>query len=62
MEWPGNIRQLKNLIERVLILGNPSKKISNELVLSGKSQDQGKKLSNFNKISQYVFKRSSGNI
>ena len=26
MEWPGNIRQLKNLIERVLILGPPSKK------------------------------------
>ena len=26
MNWPGNIRQLKNLIERVLILGDPQKK------------------------------------
>jgi two-component system nitrogen regulation response regulator NtrX len=35
MSWPGNIRQLKNLIERVLILGDPSKQISrDELVLS----------------------------
>ena len=47
MEWPGNIRQLKNLIERVLILGDPSEKISsNELVLSeAKPQDNGKKIS-----------------
>ena len=35
MNWPGNIRQLKNLIERVLILGDPSEKISSdELILS----------------------------
>ena len=40
MNWPGNIRQLKNLIERVLILGDPSEKISSdELILSeAKSQ------------------------
>jgi two-component system nitrogen regulation response regulator NtrX len=30
MKWPGNIRQLKNIIERVLILGNPSDQISSE--------------------------------
>ena len=36
MNWPGNIRQLRNLVERVLILGNPSEKISSdELVLIG---------------------------
>jgi two-component system nitrogen regulation response regulator NtrX len=35
MTWPGNIRQLRNLIERVLILGNPSEIISSdELILS----------------------------
>ncbi len=35
MNWPGNIRQLKNIIERVLILGNPSDQISSdELILS----------------------------
>ena len=47
MEWPGNIRQLKNLVERVLILGNPSEKISsNELILSKvKSQDDSEKIS-----------------
>ena len=46
MTWPGNIRQLKNLIERVLILGNPSEKIgSDELVLSEKkSQDENNKI------------------
>ena len=46
MEWPGNIRQLKNLIERVLILGNPSEKISSgELILSEvKSQDDSEKV------------------
>ena len=34
MKWPGNIRQLKNIIERVLILGNPSDQISSdELIL-----------------------------
>ena len=47
MDWPGNIRQLKNLIERVLILGNPLEKInSTELILSeAKSQDDGEKIS-----------------
>ena len=46
MTWPGNIRQLKNLIERVLILGNPSEKIrSDELILSEiKSQDENNKV------------------
>jgi two-component system nitrogen regulation response regulator NtrX len=41
MNWPGNIRQLRNLIERVLILGEPSEKISSEeLILSeSKSKD-----------------------
>ena len=45
MSWPGNIRQLKNLIERVLILGNPSEKIgSEELILSEiKPQDENGK-------------------
>ena len=45
MDWPGNIRQLKNLIERVLILGDPSEKISSdELILSeAKSQDDSEK-------------------
>ena len=46
MTWPGNIRQLKNLIERVLILGNPLESIgSDELVLSEiKSQDENDKI------------------
>ena len=46
MEWPGNIRQLKNLIERVLILGDPSEKISSsELIVSEvKSQDHSDKV------------------
>ena len=35
MNWPGNIRQLKNTIERVLILGDPSEKITgDELIIS----------------------------
>ena len=34
MSWPGNIRQLKNLIERVLILGNPADKISSDELAS----------------------------
>jgi two-component system nitrogen regulation response regulator NtrX len=35
MDWPGNIRQLKNIIERALILGNPLNKISaDELMLN----------------------------
>ena len=47
MDWPGNIRQLKNLIERVLILGNPSEKISSAELISSevKSQDDGEKIS-----------------
>ncbi len=46
MDWPGNIRQLKNLIERVLILGNPTEKInSGELILpEAKSQDEDEKI------------------
>ena len=46
MDWPGNIRQLKNLIERVLILGDPSEKISSsELILSeAKSQNDLEKI------------------
>ena len=46
LEWPGNIRQLKNLIERVLILGNPLEKISSsELILSEvKSKDESEKV------------------
>ena len=45
MSWPGNIRQLRNVVERVLILGNPSDEItSDELILSeAKAQDTGKK-------------------
>ena len=45
MSWPGNIRQLRNVIERVLILGDPSDEItSDELILSEeKAQDTGKK-------------------
>ena len=39
MNWPGNIRQLRNLIERVLILGNPADKISSdELVFTGPNE------------------------
>ena len=43
MSWPGNIRQLRNVVERVLILGNPSNKItSDELILSeANSRDKG---------------------
>ena len=45
MSWPGNIRQLKNLIERVLILGDPSEKISSDELISSeaKSQDDSEK-------------------
>ena len=46
MNWPGNIRQLRNLVERVLILGNPSEKISSdELVLIGpKAKNNSEKM------------------
>ena len=40
MAWPGNIEQLKNLIERVLILGNPLKKISSEELISSEVKSQ----------------------
>ena len=45
MSWPGNIRQLRNVIERLLILGDPSNKITcDELVLiEAKARDAGKK-------------------
>ena len=45
MSWPGNIRQLKNLVERVLILGDPSEKISSDELISSeaKSQDDSEK-------------------
>ena len=44
MNWPGNIRQLKNLIERVLILGTLGENRSDELILSEiKSQDENDK-------------------
>ena len=45
MSWPGNIRQLKNLIERVLILGDPSEKISSDELISSeiKSQENNNK-------------------
>ena len=53
MKWPGNIRQLKNLIERVLILGDPSEKISSDELISSevKSQDNSE---NSNLISQQL--------
>ena len=43
MNWPGNIRQLRNLIERVLILGNPAGKISSDELVSTepKEKDSG---------------------
>ena len=46
MNWPGNIRQLRNIIERVLILGEPSDKIKvDELILSEpKAQDKDDKI------------------
>ena len=40
MNWPGNIRQLKNLIERVLILGDPAKKISIDELISSEAKTQ----------------------
>ena len=46
MNWPGNIRQLKNVIERVLILGDPTDKVtSDELMFTRpKAQDSGEKV------------------
>ena len=53
MSWPGNIRELKNLIERVLILGDASEKISSDELISSevKSQDNSE---NSNLISQQL--------
>ena len=46
MNWPGNIRQLRNMIERVLILGESSDKIKVEELMSfePKSQDKDDKI------------------
>ena len=46
MNWPGNIRQFKNVIERVLILGDPSDKVSSdELIFTRpKVQDSEEKV------------------
>ena len=38
MHWPGNIRQLKNLIERVLILGDSAKKITIDELISSEAK------------------------
>ena len=61
MSWPGNIRQLKNLIERVLILGDPSEKISSDELISSevKSQENSDKINLISTIIQYVIKRST---
>ena len=40
MSWPGNIRQLKNLIERVLILGDSAKKITVDELISSEAKTQ----------------------
>ncbi len=42
MHWPGNIRQLKNMIERVLILGEPSDKIKVEELISYEPKSQNR--------------------
>ncbi len=39
MQWPGNVRQLKNLLERVLILGNSDKPIDASELSSGGQPD-----------------------
>ncbi|MFT6273237.1 MAG: two-component system nitrogen regulation response regulator NtrX, partial [Dinoroseobacter sp.] len=42
MEWPGNVRQLKNVIERVMILGGESDEISaSELPATTESSIEG---------------------
>jgi len=41
MNWPGNIRQLKNLIERVLILGDTSEKINSEELIISEVKTEG---------------------
>ena len=40
MNWPGNIRQLKNTIERALILGDPSAKITGDELLISESKTE----------------------
>ena len=40
MSWPGNIRQLKNTIERALILGDPSAKITGDELLISESKTE----------------------
>ncbi|MDP3861487.1 MAG: sigma-54 dependent transcriptional regulator, partial [Phaeovulum sp.] len=43
MDWPGNIRQLRNVIERVLILGEGAEPIeARELPGQGAAPDQGR--------------------
>ena len=42
MHWPGNIRQLRNMIERVLILGESSDKIKVEELISYEPKSQNK--------------------
>ena len=42
MNWPGNIRQLRNMIERVLILGDSSDKIKVEELMSSETKSQDK--------------------
>ncbi len=41
MHWPGNVRQLKNIIERLLILGETSGPITAEELPTTTSADQG---------------------
>lgn len=41
MEWPGNVRQLKNLIERVLILGDGSGPIETRELPGAEAEDSG---------------------
>jgi two-component system nitrogen regulation response regulator NtrX len=50
MSWPGNIRQLKNLIERVLILGDSSEYISSDELLFSEVKSEEKDF-NLNLIS-----------
>ena len=40
MNWPGNIRQLKNTIERALILGDPSAKITGDELMISESKTE----------------------
>ena len=40
LNWPGNIRQLKNTIERALILGDPSAKITGDELMISESKTE----------------------